>query len=149
MFPVWFLVWISLYNCWQCAVQRNLVFFHVRSLRGLVIAAYAFSVLYMKRALNWRKHLNSLSFWDGPVSLRALIFSGSADKPDLEKMVPTQDSEVAPKVHFFHIKMRPFSSRRVRQASRFVSCSSGVRPYTKMLSCMKVHPIWARQLGQP
>ena len=97
----------------------------------------------MKRALNWqswRKLLTSSAFWGGPASLIALIFLGSADMPYLEKMVPNQDTEVAPKVHFSLLRVRPFSSRRVRQASRFATCSSDVRPRTKMLSWMEVHP---------
>ena len=36
--------------------------------------------------------------------------------PDLEKLVPNQDTEVAPKVHFSLLRVRLFSSGRVRRA---------------------------------
>ena len=86
------------------------MFFLVRSVRGLVICAYAFSVLYMKWALNWqasRKHLISSEFSGGPASLIAWTFLESADVADLEKIVPNHDTDVGPKVYFSLLRVRP------------------------------------------
>ena len=69
-----------------------------------------------------------------------LIFLGSADIPDLLNTAPNHDTEIAPKVHFSQHSVSPLSCRRVRHLSKLSSCSSGVLPQTRILSCIDLQP---------
>lgn len=98
-------------------------------MRFCIVHEPGIKIACLEETLDFFSFLGWSCFFD---ALDLRIFLESADMPDLEKIVSNKDTEVVSKVHFLQ-RVRSFSSKRVRQASRFASCSFGARLHTKLL----------------